>query len=195
MPSKSLLESAHRFLDLRRAADFVLSVGQIVFDASAIRDRKRRLIGEFAGYRRSQIEDGTFEFLRARASFLSSNELRLVTAEGEETHIRFRSGLIATGSELNLFEVPGLAQTPFLHSDLALDSDVVRPSVVILGGGAIALEFASFYSALGSKVTMIQRSSQFLKEADADVAGALNWGPRAKRGTLISDTKTLPGWI
>ena len=191
MPSKTLLESAHRFLDLRRAAEFGLSAGQIGFDASAIRDRKRRLIAEFAGYRRTQLEGGTFEFLRARASFLSSNELRLVTAEGEETHIRFRSGLIATGSELNLFEVPGLAQTPFLHSDLALDSDVVPPSVVILGGGAIALEFASFYSALGSTVTMIQRSSQFLKEADADVAGALTEALRQQGVQMICDTKLL----
>src|SRR5260370_27432135 len=192
MPSKSLLESAHRFLDLRRAAEFGLSVGQIGFDASAIRDRKRRLIAEFAGYRRSQLEDGTFEFLRARTTFLSSNELRLVTAEGEETHIRFRSGLIATGSELNLFEVPGLAQTPFLHSDLALDSDVVPPSVVILGGGAIALEFASFYSALGSKVTMIQRSSQFLKEADAYVAEAFTLARPPQTGLGTSATKLVP---
>jgi pyruvate/2-oxoglutarate dehydrogenase complex dihydrolipoamide dehydrogenase (E3) component len=191
MPSKTLLESAHRFLDLRRAEEFGLSVGQIGFDASAIRDRKRRLIGEFAGYRRSQLENGMFEFLRARASFLSSNELRLVTSEGEETDIRFRSGLIATGSELNLFEVPGLAQTPFLHSDLALDSDLVPSSVVILGGGAIALEFASFYSALGSQVTMIQRSPQFLKEADVDVAGALTEALRKQGVQMICDTKLL----
>src|SRR5260370_37530978 len=110
MPSKTLLESAHRFLDLRRAAEFGLSVGQIGFDASPIRDRKRRLIAEFAGYRRSQLEDGTFEFLRARATFLSSTELRLGTAECEETHIRCRSRPIATGSELNLCDFPGLAQ-------------------------------------------------------------------------------------
>src|ERR1700726_5136913 len=46
MPSKTLLESANRFLTLRRAAEFGLSVGQIGFDAEGIRDRKRRLIDE-----------------------------------------------------------------------------------------------------------------------------------------------------
>src|SRR5260370_42202371 len=80
MPSKTILESAHRFLDLRRAAEFGLSVGQIGFDASAIRDRKRRLIGEFSFYMRSQLEDGKFEFFRARASFFSLNELSPFTA-------------------------------------------------------------------------------------------------------------------
>jgi pyruvate/2-oxoglutarate dehydrogenase complex dihydrolipoamide dehydrogenase (E3) component len=189
MPSKTILESAHRFLTLRRAQEFGLSAGQIGFDAAVIRDRKRKLIAEFAGYRSSQLENGKFEFVRAHASFLSAHELRLVTLEGKETKVRFRSALIATGSELNLFEIPGLAETPFLHSDLALDADVVPPSVAILGGGAVALEFASFYSSLGSKVTLVQRSLQFLKEADADVSGALTESLRRQGVEMICDTK------
>src|SRR5246127_1721573 len=191
MPSKTILESANRFLTLRRAKEFGLSAGQIGYDAAAIRERKRRLIAEFAGYRRSQLENGKFEFVRAHASFLSPHELRLVTLEGKETEIRFRFALIATGSELNLLEIPGLAETSFLHSDSALDSDVVPPSVIILGGGAIALEFASFYSSLGSKVTLVQRSSQFLKEADVDVAGALTDAMRQRGVEMICDTKLL----
>jgi pyruvate/2-oxoglutarate dehydrogenase complex dihydrolipoamide dehydrogenase (E3) component len=191
MPSKTILESANRFLTLRRAKEFGLSAGQIGYDAAAIRERKRKLIAEFAGYRRSQLENGKFEFVRAHASFLSPHELQLVTLEGKETEIRFRFALIATGSELNLLEIPGLTETSFLHSDFALDSDVVPPSVVILGGGAIALEFASFYSSLGSKVTLIQRSSQFLKEADVDVAGALTEAMRELGVEMICDTKLL----
>jgi pyruvate/2-oxoglutarate dehydrogenase complex dihydrolipoamide dehydrogenase (E3) component len=189
MPSKTILESANRFLTLRRAKEFGLSAGQIGYDAAAIRERKRRLIAEFAGYRRSQLENGKFEFVRAHASFSSPHELRLVTLDGKETEIRFRFALIATGSELNLMEIPGLVETSFLHSDSALDSDVVPPSVVILGGGAIALEFASFYNSLGSKVTLVQRSSQFLKEADVDVAGALTEAMRQRGVEMICDTK------
>ena len=191
MPSKTILESANRFRTLRRAKEFGLSAGQIGYDAAAIRDRKRRLIAEFAGYRSSQLENGKFEFVRARASFLSPHELRLVTLEGKQKEVRFRFALIATGSELNLLEIPGLAQTSFLDSDLALDADVVPASVVILGGGAIALEFASFYSSLGSKVTVLQRSPQFLKEADVDVAGALIEALRRQGAEMICDTKVL----
>ena len=191
MPSKTILESANRFLTLRRAKEFGLSAGQIGYDATAIRERKRRLIAEFAGYRRSQLEDGKFEFVRAHASFLSPHEVRLVTPDGKETQVRFRFGLISTGSELNVLEIPGLAETAFLHSDLALESDIVPPSVVILGGGAVALEFATFYSSLGSKVTVIQRSSQFLKEADADVSGALTEALRQHGVEMICDTKLL----
>jgi pyruvate/2-oxoglutarate dehydrogenase complex dihydrolipoamide dehydrogenase (E3) component len=191
MPSKTILESANRFLTLRRAKEFGLSAGQIGYDAAAIRERKRRLIGEFAGYRSSQLENGKFEFVRANASFLSPNTLRLATLDSREIEVRFRFALISTGSELNLIEIPGLAETSFLHSDLALDSDVVPPSVVILGGGAIALEFATFYSALGSKVTVLQRSPQFLKEADADASAALTAALRHQGVEMICDTKLL----
>jgi pyruvate/2-oxoglutarate dehydrogenase complex dihydrolipoamide dehydrogenase (E3) component len=191
MPSKTILESANRFLTLRRAKEFGLSAGQIGYDAAAIRERKRRLIGEFAGYRSSQLENAKFEFVRAHASFLSPNALRLVTFESKEVEVRFRFGLISTGSELNLIEIPGLAETSFLHSDLALDSEVVPPSVVILGGGAIALEFATFYSSLGSKVTVVQRSSQFLKEADVDASAALTEALRHQGVEMICDTKLL----
>ena len=191
MPSKTILESANRFLTLRRAKEFGLSAGQIGYDAAAIRERKRRLIAEFAGYRSSQLENGKFEFVRAHASFLSPHQLRLVTLEGKETEVRFRSALISTGSELNVLEIPGLEQISFLHSDLALDADVVPVSIVILGGGAIALEFASFYSSLGSRVTVVQRSSQFLKEADSDVSGALTEALRHQGVEMICDTKLL----
>jgi pyruvate/2-oxoglutarate dehydrogenase complex dihydrolipoamide dehydrogenase (E3) component len=191
MPSKTILESANRFLTLRRAKEFGLSAGQIGYDAAAIRERKRRLIGEFAGYRSSQLENGKFEFVRARASFLSPHALRLATFESKEIEVRFRFGLISTGSELNLLEIPGLAQTPFLHSDLALDADVVPPSVIILGGGAIALEFATFYNSLGSKVTLVQRNRQFLKEADADASSALTEALRQQGVEMICDTKLL----
>lgn len=191
MPSKTILESANRFLTLRRAKEFGLSAGQIGYDAAAIRERKRRLIGEFAGYRSSQLENGKFEFVRARASFLSPHALRLATFESKEIEVRFRFGLISTGSELNLLEIPGLAQTPFLHSDLALDADVVPPSVIILGGGAIALEFATFYNSLGSKVTVVQRNRQFLKGADADASSALTEALRQQGVEMICETKLL----
>ena len=191
MPSKTFLESAERFVTLRRAAEFGLSAGQIGYDAVSIRDRKRKLISDFAGYRRSQLENGKFQFVRARASFISPYELRLTDLHGDESQVRIRSALIATGSELNIMDLPGLAESSFLHSDSALEAAAIPASVIILGGGAIALEFASFYTGLGTNVTMIQRSRQFLKEADADVAGALTEALRRHGVEMISDTKLV----
>src|SRR6186713_1156514 len=64
MPSKTLLESAHRAQAIRGAGEFGLRAEYFGADAAAIRARKRRLIGEFADYRRQQLESGPFELIR-----------------------------------------------------------------------------------------------------------------------------------
>jgi pyruvate/2-oxoglutarate dehydrogenase complex dihydrolipoamide dehydrogenase (E3) component len=191
MPSKTLLESANRFLTLRRAAEFGLSAGHLGFDAGAIRRRKRDLIGDFAGYRRAQLEKGTFEFVRARASFTSAYRLQLAGLDGSSDEITFRTALISTGSELNAVDVPGLAEAGYLDSDIALDSDRIPSSIIILGGGAIALEFAHFYNALGTKVTVLQRSPQFFKEADVDVSSALTEAYRRNGARMVCGTELI----
>src|SRR5260370_37856426 len=68
MPSKTLIESANRFLTLRRAQEFGLSAGHLGFDSRAIRHRKRTLISGLADHRRDQLEKSNFEFVRAQAS-------------------------------------------------------------------------------------------------------------------------------
>jgi pyruvate/2-oxoglutarate dehydrogenase complex dihydrolipoamide dehydrogenase (E3) component len=173
MPSKTLIESANRFLTLRRAEEFGLSAGHLAFDAGAIIDRKRKLIGEFADYRAQQLRAGNFELKRGRASFLDPFHVKVQLRDGGEVEIEGKTFLISTGSVLNNVELPGLEKAGYLHSDLALDTDSFPRSVIILGGGAIALEFAHFYNALGTDVTILQRSKQVIKEVDHDLAAAL----------------------
>src|SRR4051812_20637934 len=75
MPSKTLLESSHRAESIRRAEEFGLKATFVGANAVAIRDRKRRLIGEFADYRRQQLADGRFEFIRGLAAFVDAHHL------------------------------------------------------------------------------------------------------------------------
>ncbi|HRJ72201.1 MAG TPA: FAD-dependent oxidoreductase, partial [Terrimicrobiaceae bacterium] len=69
MPSKTLIESANRYLAMQHAAEFGLHASGTSFDGAAIIARKRRLVGEFAAYRREQLESGKFDFVRGRAAF------------------------------------------------------------------------------------------------------------------------------
>jgi len=63
--------------------------------------------------------------------------------------------------------------------------------MIILGGGAIALEFAHFYNALGTKVTVLQRSAQFMKDADLDVSTALIDAYRGRGAEMISGAQLV----
>ncbi|MCX6959834.1 MAG: FAD-dependent oxidoreductase, partial [Verrucomicrobia bacterium] len=95
MPSKALIESANRYRTLRHASEFGLSVEKIGFDAGKIVARKKRLIGEFADYRRQQLEGGSFDFIRGRAEFMDPFSLRIALHEGGEQIVSLKSGCIS----------------------------------------------------------------------------------------------------
>jgi pyruvate/2-oxoglutarate dehydrogenase complex dihydrolipoamide dehydrogenase (E3) component len=183
MPSKTLIESADRFITIRRATEFGLRTGKLSFDADEIIARKKRLVAEFADYRLGQLESGRFGFVRGRARFEDAHTLVMEGADAGR--IRAKTFLIATGSKVQPVALPGLVETGYLDSDAVLDSPRIPKSVIVLGGGATALEFAHFYEGMGSAVTVIQRSAQFLREMDADVTGALAAG-FSKRGIRMA---------
>ena len=191
MPSKTLLESAHRAEAIRRAGEFGLRAEYFGPDPRAIRARKRRLIGEFAEYRRGQLESGRFDFIRGQASFSDPHHLDVRLRDGGLRRIEGRAFLIATGSAVHRIEFPGLKETGYLTSDEVLDADEIPGSIIVLGGGAIALELASFYAGVGSRVTVIQRSPQVLKEMDADVADAVTTALEHRGIEIYRDTELL----
>lgn len=168
MPSKALIESANRARAIRRSAEFGLHTGPLEVRPAEIAARRRWLIDDFAGYRQNQLADGRFELIRARAEFQDSH-----TVVAGDRRVTFATACIATGSTIRHLELPGLEQSGFWTSDDALVAEEVPRSIVVLGGGAIALEMACYYEGMGSEVTVIQRSGQLLSGTDRDVADEL----------------------
>jgi pyruvate/2-oxoglutarate dehydrogenase complex dihydrolipoamide dehydrogenase (E3) component len=196
MPSKTLIESANRYRTLRHASEFGLSAGSIGFDGERIIARKRRLIGEFADYRRQQLEGGGFDFLRGRAEFLDPHRLKVHLRDGREEVIALKSGCIATGSVINRPGIPGVELC--LCSDNLLDLVALPVSAVVLGGGPVALEMAHYLEALGTKVTILQRNTQLLTGSDRDVAEAVatafrNRGMAVHCGTQLKRIEKTAG--
>jgi pyruvate/2-oxoglutarate dehydrogenase complex dihydrolipoamide dehydrogenase (E3) component len=191
MPSKTFLESAHCAAVIRHAAEFGLRADYLGADPHRILARKRRLIAEFAAHRRQQLEGGKFAFIRGRARFKDAHTATVQRLEGGESEIHGRSFLIATGSVIKWIDVPGLRESGALTSDDVLESERLPRSVIILGGGPTALEFATYYSSLGVEVTVIQRSAQLLRNVDADVAHSLSAALGQRGIRILVDTKLL----
>lgn len=189
MPSKALIESANRYRTLRHAAEFGLSAEKIGYDAKEIVARKKRLIGEFADYRRLQLEGGSFDFIRGSAEFLDPHCLRIALHGGGEQIVSLKSGCISTGSILNLPSVPGIEQC--LSSDDLLNLTTIPASAIVLGGGPVALEMAHYLESLGSKVTILQRNTQLLTGTDRDVADALAEAFRKRGMKVLCGTRLL----
>jgi pyruvate/2-oxoglutarate dehydrogenase complex dihydrolipoamide dehydrogenase (E3) component len=189
MPSKALLESAHRAEVVRHAGAFGIHAEYRGASAAEIRTRKRRLIGEFATYRRTQLERAGFDFIRGRARFADTHHVEIALLGGGTRVVEAKTALIATGSVVKIPPIPGLAEAGYWTSDDVLDADQLPKSVCILGGGAIALEAGSFYQGLAVPTTVIQRSAQVLREMDTDIAEELVQALR-RRGMIVHvDTK------
>jgi pyruvate/2-oxoglutarate dehydrogenase complex dihydrolipoamide dehydrogenase (E3) component len=189
MPSKTLIESANRMLTLRRAEEFGLRASGLEVHADEIIARKRRLIGEFADYRRQQLETGKFAFIRGLARFVDPHTVEITWPGTSTRTLQARSFLIATGSVVQTPPVPGLANCDALTSDDILELESLPASLVVLGAGPVALEAAHYFAALGVAVTVIQRGPQLLTGMDADVAGALEEALRARGISIFTGTK------
>lgn len=170
MPSKTLIQSANIARHVRRAEEFGIRASLQGADTAAIRQRKRSLIAEFAGYRQGQLMDGRFTLLRGTAAFSGPHSIQVTLREGGSLSVEARTALIATGSVIAWPEVPGLRDANVWTSDTVLDAAEVPESFVVLGGGAIALEMAHYLEGIGRKVTVLQRSAHLLRGMDADLS-------------------------
>ncbi len=190
MPSKTLIESANRFRAMKRAAEFGLRADHLSVDTQQIITRKRRLIGEFASYRSGQLEDGRFDLYRGKASFDGEFSVSVVPIDGSESFgLGFKTAFIATGSSVTRPPIEGLEETGYWTSDELLEAETLPESMIVLGGGAIALEMACYLEGLGNQVTIIQRSAHVLSGSDADIANSLEGALKDRKNlTLFTGT-------
>ena len=166
MPSKTLLYMAEVLHLAQKGRTFGLKIPSAKADMKAIHARKKRIIREFADYRVQALQSGRFELIRAHARFVDPHTIELTSG----AKIRARHFLIGTGSRVSVPPVPGLSDANFWTSDDVLDLDFIPPSVVVLGGGIVACELAQFLNRIGSRVTLVQRSQNILRDHSADAS-------------------------
>jgi len=190
MPSKTLLESAHRWHDIRRAREFGLVAKAVAVKMDCIQARKKHLIGGFADYRRRQLRSGKFTFLRGRASFLDPHSLRLDRGHIQEL-VTASAFILATGSVITRVPVPGLWETGCLDSDRALETEEIPRRLAVLGGGVIAVELGQFFARVGSETTILQRSKKIVRTYDPDVSRELKRALKAEGVDVRTGVKLL----
>ncbi|MGA2871148.1 MAG: FAD-dependent oxidoreductase, partial [Verrucomicrobiota bacterium] len=153
MPTKALLYAAEVKHLAEHAETWGVRAGKVSFDFAKVMARKNAQIKDFADYRVQQLNSGKFKFIRANAKFVDAHTVAL--SNGKK--LSAKSFVIATGSRVAPSPVPGLNEIGYLTSDDAIALKKLPKSLIILGGGAVACEFAQFFARFGVKVTVIQR--------------------------------------
>jgi pyruvate/2-oxoglutarate dehydrogenase complex dihydrolipoamide dehydrogenase (E3) component len=186
MPTKTILRSSDIMALMRRAKEFGIQTVDPQANLSAINDRKNKLIQEFTDYRIQQLKDDRFTLIQERAEFISPHEIRV----GDKT-LKAKSFILATGSVIADYPVPGLKETGFITSDDVLQMREAPQSIIVLGAGAVAVELAQFFLRIGVKVTLLQRSPHILSKGDEDLARPVEHRFREEGMDLYTGTNIL----
>jgi len=203
MPTKALLYAAEVKHLAEHAETWGVRAGKVSFNFARVMARKNAQIKDFADFRVQQLNAGKFKFIRANAKFLDVHTVEVGRADlpfsPDARHrvpakLTARHFIIATGSRVSPSPLPQLNETGFITSDDALALKQLPKSLIVLGGGAIACEFAQFFARFGVKVALIQRSGHILKEFDADAGTEIEKvfrreGIRVFTGTKLLDAK------
>jgi pyruvate/2-oxoglutarate dehydrogenase complex dihydrolipoamide dehydrogenase (E3) component len=187
MPTKALLHAAELRHAFHAAQAWGITTGSVTLDVPALFARKDALIADFAGYRRQQLESNRFTLFRTDARFTDPHTLQL----GDGRTVTGDAFVLATGSEMAPPPLPALGQIGYLTSDDALHLTSLPESLILLGGGPVTLEFAQFFARLGTRVTVLQRSSQILRGTDPDVAQELERALRREGIEIRTGTELL----
>jgi len=169
IPTKMFVHVADVAADARHSGDLGLRIPTAQADWAAIRDRVFGRIDPLseAGFRNRDVKIPNVTVFRESFRFVEQHEL--VGASG--VHLRAPSIVIAAGSRPRPLPAAAGVRNPAIHdSDSIMRIDVLPDSMLIVGGGAVAAEFAHVFSAFGVEVTQVVRADRALDRLDADVA-------------------------
>ncbi len=188
IPSKALLNSATAMDTIRGASkEHGIEVGEVRFDFKKVIARSRAAAEKLSKGVLYLLKKNKIDYFEAAAVVTGPHSVALAQVEGKSapavSALEGERILIAAGSGEKLF--PGMkVGDGVVTSKEALVLDTMPASVVVIGAGAIGLEFGYFYSAFGAKVTIVELEKQMLPGLDAEVAEELR---RAfvKRGVSV----------
>ncbi len=169
IPSKTLLYMAELIHDAKRSSTMGVTFEDPQIDLGSLRAWKDKVIDGLTGGLVTLSEKRDVQLIQGRAVFEGSDRVRL--RDSEISHINFHHAILATGSRPAPFPgIPYKRGGRIMDSEGALELADIPESLLVLGGGYIALELGSVYASLGTRVTLAVRSDRILRGADQDLA-------------------------
>jgi mycothione reductase len=182
IPSKMLMLPADRVVEIDEASKLGIEAQVTNIDFAFIMERMRRSVEEaqhqlrqsFAALRGLDFYEGTGRFVGA------------YEIEVDDTRVSGDRFFIATGSRPSVPPIPGLESVSFLTTETLLELTSRPRSMAIIGGGYIGVEYAHFFAAMGTQVTLIEAAERLVPGEEPEVAALLKHALR-KRMQVLTD--------
>lgn len=189
IPTKAMLRSAEVFHLMHRAKDFGLSAQGIAYDLDAVVKRSRGVAGQLSGGIGHLLKKNKVTVVMGEAKLTAPGVVAVKTAKGDET-LKAPAIILATGARAR--ELPGLEADgdlvwTYKH---ALVAKRMPKNLLVIGSGAIGIEFASFFNTLGAKTTVVEVMDRVLPVEDAEIS-AFAKKAFTKQGMVIREKTTV----
>ncbi len=170
IPTKALIHAAELYSEMKSLEEIGLYAEGISYDIKKIHQRKDEVLNQIRSGILSLFKSNKITLINGKGTILSEGRVEVKTAE-ERVEYEAAKILIAAGSVPSRPPIPGLDLENVITSDELLSmNDRIYNNLVIIGGGVIGVEFASVYSALGARVTIIEALDRILPNMDKEIS-------------------------
>jgi dihydrolipoamide dehydrogenase len=174
IPTKALLKSAELYRSFQKAETFGLSAKEVGFDFGKVMNRSRTVAGQMAKGVEFLFRKNKVDYFVGRGQVTVPGMVEITAGEHKGKFFKTKSVLLATGCKpRRLPEVPVDGQRVMTSREALEPRGAPPKSIVIIGAGAIGVEFAYFFNAFGTKVTLVEMLPQIVPVEDEEVAKAL----------------------
>ncbi len=169
VPSKTLREAALTIINFRRSSEIFHFSLKENLEVSHLMQRLDQVLETHTAMVKSQLERNNIEIIKGKGKLLSKNQIEISSIDGSVSIVNCKMIIISTGSRPRKPPEVPIDHENIIDSDSVLSMLYLTKSMVVLGGGVIACEYASFFSLLGTKVTIIDRAERPLSFIDPEL--------------------------
>ena len=191
IPTKALLRSAEVFHQMKHAKDYGLSADNVAADLDAIVKRSRGVAGQLNKGVTGLMKKNKIAVHMGTGKLVSAGKLAVTDADGKTTELSAKHVIIATGARAR--ELPkktgkadGKRIWTYRHAMVPTE---LPSKLLVVGSGAIGIEFASFYNDLGADVTVIEMMDRVVPVEDADVSAFLEKALKKQGMKIVTSAK------
>jgi dihydrolipoamide dehydrogenase len=168
IPTKAMVSSIELLVEIERAEEFGVVVSEPGFDFARMMARKDQVVEQLVTGVESLLQARKVEVIAGSGQLISPTKVKVT--DGSTEMVEARKIIVATGSVAAKPPVPGLDLPGVLTSNEIVSLKELPDDLVIVGGGVIGVEFATIFSALGTKVTIIEMLPSILTTVDEELA-------------------------
>jgi dihydrolipoamide dehydrogenase len=188
IPTKALYRHAEILNILHNIDEFGIKVSSYDMDVAVMQERKNKVVDQLRQGIEGLMKANDIQVIKGTGDITDSNTVHVKEENGQESVLKTKNIIIATGSVPAVPPFPGADAEGIFSSEDILNFTKVPEDLTIIGGGVIGMEFAGIFNAMGTKVTVVEFLPNILAQVDTDLTKRLL--PMLKKKNMSINTST-----